>query len=77
MPVKSVTFNRLLHSAGITSNAPATTSAKESEPAHLDLIDQMHELAKLGHTPWTISESLDVPYVSVEYWWYANGYNRD
>jgi len=74
MPVKSVTFNRLLHSAGITSNAPAITSAKEKEPVHLDLIDQMHELAKLGHTPWTISELLDLSYKDVEAWYDLNGY---
>ena len=74
MPVKSVTFNRLLSSAGITSNVPDITLVKESEPAHLDLIDQMHEMAKMGHTPWTISESLDLSYKDVEAWYDLNGY---
>ena len=75
MPVKSATFHRLLNSAGITLNVPDTTSANESDLEPLDLIDQMHDLAKLGHTPWTISELLDVPYKNVRYWYDVNGYS--
>ena len=74
MPVKSATFHRLLSSAGITSNVPGTTSANENEPEHLDLIDQMHDMAKQGHTPWTISELLGLSYRDVEYWYDINGY---
>jgi len=71
-------FKTLMSSVGATSTAPDNTKSSDaSEPELVDVIDQMHDLAKLGHTPWTISEATGVPYISVEYWYHANGYHSD
>jgi hypothetical protein len=65
-----------MNSADVISNAPDNTEPTDvfEEPEPLDLIDQMHEMAKAGHSPWSISESLDLSYQDVEAWYDLNGY---
>ena len=64
----SVMFDRLLNSALATCN---TLEKRFDE----DTIDWIHRLAKHGLTPWEISKTTGLPYVSIEYWYYSNGYD--